>query len=160
MTLDESKEAGARVRFPPPLVFLILTLTGVALHYLVLPAKVPLARMVSATVGILIGLIGLGIVISARILFSRTGQNPVPWKPTPELIFKGPYQFTRNPMYTGVTILQIGLGIAVNNLWISALALPALAIIHFIAVLPEEMYLTAKFGEPYRAYLARVRRYI
>jgi protein-S-isoprenylcysteine O-methyltransferase Ste14 len=141
-------------------VFLILTLAGVALHYLVLPATVPLERVVSAIVGTLVGLTGLAIVISARILFFKTGQNPIPWKPTPELIFRGPYRFTRNPMYLGVTILQIGLGIAVNNLWISALALPALTIIHFIAVLPEEKYLSEKFGEPYREYLTRVRRYV
>lgn len=63
-------------------------------------------------------------------------------------------------MYVGVTILQIGIGVAFNNLWISALALPALAIIHFIAVLPEEKYLAEKFGEPYKSYLTRVRRYV
>lgn len=160
MTQVDSNEPGACVRFPPPLVYLILTLVGVALHYLVLPAAVPLGRAVSAVVGTVIGLMGLAIAMSARILFSRTGQSPIPWKPTPELIFNGPYRFTRNPMYLGVTVLQVGLGIAVNNLWISALALPALTIIHFMAVLPEEKYLTEKFGEPYKSYLTRVRRYL
>lgn len=160
MTLDQAKEAGARVRFPPPVVFLTSTLAGVASHYLVLAANVPLARAVSAIVGTFVGLVGLTIMVLARILFSRTGQSPIPWKPTPELILTGPYRFTRNPMYVGVTVLQIGLGVAVNNLWIAAFALPALTIIHFIAVLPEEKYLSDKFGESYQTYLARVRRYI
>lgn len=160
MTKVVPKESGAHVRFPPPLVYLSFTLTGVAVHYLVLPAFVPLDRTVSAAVGIAIGLTGLAIMVPARILFSKTGQSPIPWKPTPELIFKGPYRFTRNPMYVGLTTLQVGLGIAVNNLWISALALPALTIIHFIAVLPEENYLLEKFSEPYKSYLARVRRYL
>lgn len=160
MTQVDSKEAGALVRFPPPLVFLLCILAGVALHYLVLPATLPLDQVVTAIAGTIIGLTGFAVVISARILFSRTGQNPVPWKPTPELILQGPYRYTRNPMYVGVTVLLIGIGIAFNNLWISALALPALIIIHFIAVLPEEKYLSEKFGESYSSYCTRVRRYV
>jgi protein-S-isoprenylcysteine O-methyltransferase Ste14 len=93
-------------------------------------------------------------------LFTRTGQSPFPWKPTPQLILQGPYRFTRNPMYVGVTVFLIGLGLALNNLWISLFAAPALLAVHFIAVLPEERYLTEKFGDSYRSFLARVRRYI
>jgi protein-S-isoprenylcysteine O-methyltransferase Ste14 len=48
----------------------------------------------------------------------------------------------------------------VNNLWISLFAAPALMTVHFIAVLPEERYLAEKFGDSYRSFLARVRRYI
>jgi protein-S-isoprenylcysteine O-methyltransferase Ste14 len=54
----------------------------------------------------------------------------------------------------------IGLGLAVNNLWISLFAAPALLVVHFIAVLPEERYLAEKFGESYRSFRAQVRRYL
>jgi protein-S-isoprenylcysteine O-methyltransferase Ste14 len=63
-------------------------------------------------------------------------------------------------MYLGVTLFELGLGLAVNNLWISLFAAPALLTVHFIAVLPEERYLSEKFGESYKAYLAHVRRYL
>lgn len=96
----------------------------------------------------------------AHKLFKRTGQNPVPWTPSPELILEGPYRFTRNPMYLGLTLFQVGIGFAINNLWISLFAAPALLVVHFIAVLPEERYLTEKFGESYKAYLVKVRRYL
>jgi protein-S-isoprenylcysteine O-methyltransferase Ste14 len=132
----------------------------VAFQYVVAPAPVPVGRAISAIGGILILMAGLGFIASARILFSRTGQNPVPWKPSPELILKGPYRFTRNPMYLGITFFELGLGLAVNNLWISLLAAPALLTIHFIAVRPEERYLSDKFGKSYKAYLAQVRRYL
>ena len=46
-------------------------------------------------------------------------------------------------MYLGLTVFEIGVGLALNNVWVSALAFPALAIVHFMAVLPEEKY----FGE-------------
>lgn len=160
MPQPEAEERGAQVRFPPPLVFLAWLLLGVALHHRVQPAHVPGHRAISAVAGILLLLIGLGLLIWARVHFARTGQNPMPWKPTPELIFGGPYRFTRNPMYVGVTLFQIGLGVALSNLWISLFAVPALLMVHVTAVLPEERYLTGKFGESYRAYLAQVRRYL
>ena len=153
-------ERGAHVRFPPPLVFLIAILLGVALDYAVMSAPVPAARPISAIGGLLVLMAGVGLIGSARLHFHRTGQSPIPWKPSPTLILKGPYRFTRNPMYVGITLVTVGLGLAVNNLWISMLALAALLTVHFIAVLPEERYLSDKFGESYKVYLAQVRRYL
>lgn len=151
-------ERGANVRFPPPVVFLGLTLLGVALRYAVGPLRP--AGSWATGLGIVILLAGLTLAVSARKLMVRTGQSPIPWKPTPELIFRGPYRFTRNPMYMGVTFIQTGLGFALGNLWISILAPVALLIVHFIAVLPEEQYLAQKFGAGYRDYCQRVRRYL
>jgi protein-S-isoprenylcysteine O-methyltransferase Ste14 len=153
-------ERGARVRFPPPFVFLICILAGVAVHRLVAPAVVPVERWISVAAGLAILACGVGLVVSARIWFVRTGQSPLPWKPSPELILRGPYRFTRNPMYVGVTLVQIGLGIALNDLWITAFAAVALLIVHVIAVRPEEQYLTERFGESYTNYVTRVRRYL
>lgn len=45
-------------------------------------------------------------------------------------------------MYVGMTLVEIGVGIALNNRWITAFAVPALLVVHFIAVLPEEKYLS------------------
>jgi protein-S-isoprenylcysteine O-methyltransferase Ste14 len=153
-------ERGAQVRFPPPLIFFLCAAAGVGLRYAVAPATVPVDRTIRFIVGALVQLFAVGLIASARILFLRTRQSPVPWKPSPELIYDGPYRFTRNPMYLGVTLFQLGLGVTLDNLWISLLAVPALLAVHFIAVLPEEKYLADKFGEPYTRYLTRVRRYL
>lgn len=160
MTQSSSTEGAARVRFPPPLIFAISTLVGVGFQYAVTPAPAPIERTISAISGIFILMIGLGLIGSARILFMRTGQDPAPWKPSPTLILKGPYRFTRNPMYLGVTLFELRLGLSVNNLWISLFTAPALVAVHFIAVLPEERYLSEKFGEGYKTYFAQVRRYL
>ena len=159
MTNAEASERGANVHFPPPLVFVGFTLLGVILRYSVGPIPFP-ATSWTRLGGIAVLLAGVTIIISARTLFTRTGQSPVPWKPTPELILRGPYRFTRNPMYVGVTCVQIGLGVAVGNVWIALLAPVALLAVHFIAVLPEEKYLADKFGPGYDEYRARVRRYL
>lgn len=160
MTESTPSERGARVRFPPPLVSLGFILLGIALQYAVAPITCPVARWITLTAGILLVLAGLSIAITARKHFTRTGQSPKPWTPSPELIFEGPYRFSRNPMYLGVTLFQLGLGLALNNLWISLLAPLSLLTVHFIAVLPEEKYLTQKFGADYKAYLRKVRRYL
>ena len=160
MAHTEPAERAARVRFPPPLVFLGGILLGIACAYLLLPAPAPVGRAVSLGGGLALLIAGLAIIASARIHFTRTGQSPIPWKPTPSLILRGPYRFTRNPMYVGMTLIELGIGLAVDNLWISAFALPALVVVHFIAVRPEERYLSEKFGDSYKAYLAQVRRYL
>lgn len=158
MTQFQSTERGADVRFPPPLVFIGFTLLGVALRYIValpFPASVWIK-----IIGIVLILAGLALMTAALISFRRTGQDPAPWTPTPELISKGPYQWTRNPMYVGISGVQFGLGLVLSNLWISLLAPFAVLVVHFIAVLPEEEYLHEKFGSRYQDYRSQVRRYL
>jgi protein-S-isoprenylcysteine O-methyltransferase Ste14 len=157
---QSTTERGAHVSFPPPLVFLLGILLGVAVRYGYAPARAPIQRVFSLAGGLLVIAVGVTLIVSARVLFVRTGQSPIPWKPTPELIFRGPYRFTRNPMYVGATLIEIGFGLALDNLWISLFAIPSLLVVHFIAVLPEERYLSEKFGESYRSYLERVHRYL
>jgi protein-S-isoprenylcysteine O-methyltransferase Ste14 len=152
-------EHGARVRFPPPVVFLAALLAGWAVQRAI-PLHLPIERWIRIALGSVVMLGGVALVASARAFFVRTGQSPVPWKPTPELIANGPYRFTRNPMYVGVTLFGVGLGLAVDDPWISMLALVALVAVHFIAVRPEETYLLEKFGERYASYRRRVRRYL
>ena len=158
--MSNSTEHGAHVRIPPPLVFLSALLAGVALGHFVHPAALRLGRTLGVAAGGLVAVTGIALIVSARVWFTRTGQSPVPWKPTPTLIFGGPYRFTRNPMYLGATAMLVGLGVALDNLWICLFAPVALGIVHFVAVLPEERYLREKFGESYTRYLARVRRYL
>jgi protein-S-isoprenylcysteine O-methyltransferase Ste14 len=107
MSERQSKFGGARVHFPPPLVFLALVGAGVAVGRWMWPFAVPLAFWPRITVGIVVTLAGVALVISARIWFTRTGQSPIPWKPSPELLVKGIYHHTRNPMYLGVTTFSV-----------------------------------------------------
>ncbi len=156
----QNKEGGARVRFPPPLVFLLSIFLAVVLQRAVWPLTIPVGWQLRVTAGLVFIAAAICLFVPALVLFKRTGQHPRPWKPTPELIPNGPYRFTRNPMYVAMTLFVLGLGIALNDLWISLFAPVSLLAVHFIAVLPEERYLTEKFGENYRGYLARVRRYL
>jgi protein-S-isoprenylcysteine O-methyltransferase Ste14 len=159
MQQPDSAEHGANVRIPPPLVFIAVILLGALLQYTIAPIRFPGDAWIRI-VGVLFVVAGLALIFSALAIFKRTGQDPKPWTPSPELIEKGPYRWTRNPMYVGLTCVLVGLGLALNNIWFSLLAAAALLVVHVIAVLPEEKYLKEKFGRSYEEYCTRVRRYI
>jgi protein-S-isoprenylcysteine O-methyltransferase Ste14 len=152
-------ERGADVRVPPPLVFLALIIIGVGLSY-IRPLESHLSLVPRLTIAIALAAASIALFLSSLSLFRRTGQDPKPWEPTPSLLIQGPYRFTRNPIYVAMTLLQLAIGVARDNMWIVLFALPALAIVHFAAVLPEEAYLSEKFGDSYRQYLRSVRRYL
>jgi protein-S-isoprenylcysteine O-methyltransferase Ste14 len=70
----------------------------------------------------------------------------------------GPYRLVRNPMYTGVLLLGVSLGVALGT-WL----LPLLAAVIFtllaLRTKTEEKYLIERFGDQYRNYMARVGRF-
>jgi protein-S-isoprenylcysteine O-methyltransferase Ste14 len=156
----QSPQGGANVRLPPPLVFVALMVASTLVQQLGWSLGLPLPWPLLVAAGGAIVLAGLGLIASAFGWFRRTGQEPAPWKPSPELIAQGIYRRTRNPMYVGMTLIQLGLGVALDNLWMVALAPLGLLIVHYTAVRAEEAYLEAKFGEPYLRYKAEVPRYL
>jgi protein-S-isoprenylcysteine O-methyltransferase Ste14 len=92
-------------------------------------------------------------------VFDAAGTNVEPWKPATALATSGVYARSRNPMYVGTWVMAVGLALGFASDWGMLLLIPAHAVLHYGVVLREERYLTAKFGEPYRDYLARVPRY-
>jgi protein-S-isoprenylcysteine O-methyltransferase Ste14 len=158
--MAENERDGAAVRIPPPLVYLGAVIAGVLLHAFVLPLRLVLApgmRIAATAAAALLGLTAMGGAIR---LFRRTGQDPKPWEPTPEIISTGVYRYTRNPMYVGMALLQIGIGVGLANGWILALVPLVLVLVYRTAIRHEEAYLERKFGETYASYKRSVRRWL
>jgi protein-S-isoprenylcysteine O-methyltransferase Ste14 len=59
-----------------------------------------------------------------------------------------------------MTLIYLGLTLVANTWWCFPLLIPVLSLIHFGVVAREERYLERKFGESYREYRLRVRRYL
>jgi len=77
-----------------------------------------------------------------------------------QVVDTGPYRLIRHPSYTGLLIIELGLGIALGT-WLSipACLLPPL-IAFAIRLLSEERVLARELGEPYRAYMTRTDRLV
>jgi protein-S-isoprenylcysteine O-methyltransferase Ste14 len=154
---------GAAVRFPPPLLALAGVLLGVLLERLwpIGLLGVELSDAVRRTVGWAI-VAGAFLVLGLWpvVLFRRSGQSEIPWKPTTSIVERGPYRFTRNPMYLQMVLICIGLAILLETAWILLLTLAVAWALQRFAIRPEEAYLERKFGDSYRAYKRRVRRWL
>ena len=81
-------------------------------------------------------------------------------QPVRALVTTGIHGLSRNPIYIGMLLLYAGIGIAARSPWVLVLGLPLVIILHFGVVAREETYLEQRFGDAYRAYKARVRRWL
>ena len=143
---------------PPPLILLGFLLAGSALDW-IRPLPLLPAAAQYAIGGVLIA-VASAVAFSAIACFLRAGTNVPTRRPATALVIVGPYRFSRNPIYVGMILLLLGIGIMVDSLWILALAVPLALVLRYGVIAREERYLEGKFGDAYRAYRARVRRWI
>ena len=158
--MNGGENDGAAVRIPPPLVYVFAVVAGALVYAFAFPLPLGLASGLRAGVTATAAVVGLALMGSAMGLFNRTGQDPKPWKATPEIISTGIYRFTRNPMYVGMALLQAALGVGLANAWILLLIPAVLVIVYATAIRHEEAYLERKFGDTYLDYRRSVRRWI
>jgi len=156
---DASRDTSG-VGFPPPLLYAGGFVAGFGAHRL-LPVRLwPEPAALETVLGW--GLLAAGVLLaaSAAYLFRRAGTTPNPTKPTTALVIWGPYRFTRNPMYVGLAAVYLGGALLLNDAWPIALFPVVIALVRRRVIAREEAYLERKFGDEYRAYKARVRRWI
>ena len=76
------------------------------------------------------------------------------------LVTTGIHGWSRNPIYVGMLLIYAGIGVAARSPWILILVLPLFVILRYGVVAREEAYLERRFGDSYRDYKARVRRWL
>ncbi|MFY0660415.1 MAG: isoprenylcysteine carboxylmethyltransferase family protein [Shimia sp.] len=153
--------AGPNIAVYPPVVSVIAPVAAIALEWLVPLAVLPEAgRLLLVVPGVaLLG--GAGwLAMSGTRAFQEAGTNVDPKQPTLKLVGTGPYRFTRNPMYLGMVLLQLGLALTFSLDWAVLGAVAVLVLLHYGVVLREEAYLTDLFGQDYQAFLAQTRRWL
>lgn len=142
----------------PPLLMGGAMVLGAVLEWL---RPFPLLPRIPARIaGVVLLLAGALLARSAKAAMARVGTNVRPDLPSTALALDGPYLRTRNPLYIAALAVVLGVAFLVNSLWSVLLILPLSVVLHFGVVLREERYLAAKFGDPYRDFLARVPRWI
>ena len=145
-------------RLAPLLLVLLLAMAMLVLDW-VLP-QFRFLHSASAYLGVGLMTLGVCIVLVAAGLFRLRKTTLNPFGEPATVVQDGIYRFSRNPMYLGMLLTLAGFGIRLGNL-------PALLFAPLFAVIMarghivrEEQMLDARFGEAYRAYCKRVRRWI
>jgi len=151
---------GPGVRFPPPLIYVALAGAAWWLHEdWPLPTPAPVSGVLDLLGLVLIGA-GLLLDLVSLALFRRQRTSALPFRPASAFVARGPYRFTRNPMYLGMTMLVAGLGLLVERLGVTISAFVAAWVVGRFVISREERYLERRFGAGYLDYKRQVRRWL
>jgi protein-S-isoprenylcysteine O-methyltransferase Ste14 len=154
----------ARAVARPPFLFLVAVLLGfVTDHLLQLPvpiSRIGLTHWISAIIAGLLIFIGIAVFAAGIRNFSSAETAVQGTMPARALVTTGIHGWSRNPIYLGMFLIYIGIGLVVRSPWILILTLPLAVTMRYGVVAREEAYLDRRFGDAYRDYKARVRRWL
>jgi protein-S-isoprenylcysteine O-methyltransferase Ste14 len=143
---------------PPPLIYAAGIGIGFALETVLPSTSIPDALRWPLGGALVVG----GVALQASfIAWFRRARTPVaPYQPTRALVTTGPYRLSRNPAYLGFTLISSGIAFLADALWVLAPLPVVLAVMQWGVIAREERYLDRRFGDNYRRYRARTRRWL
>ena len=128
--------------------------------------KVPLpllpgsAEQAGSMTGLVIGALGLALMLWGLATFRSYRTGIIPNRPATRIVRTGPYRFTRNPMYTGMTLAYVGGVLLLGDAWPLLLLPIVLFLLVRLVIAREERYLASAFPDDYDAYCREVRRWL
>ena len=145
-------------KIPPPIVAILFAVMifyfSDSFAYVDLPFKI--------YISLFFVLLGFFITFSSARNFKKkeTTVNPIKPEEASQLVTDGFFKITRNPLYLGMLLFLLGLSIY-NGLIVGLVFLPLfVGYITFFQIIPEESAMIEIFGEDYKAYMKKVRRWI
>ena len=142
----------------PPFVYLVSLVLGAVIQ---LAAPWPfLSATLAVSVGPPLVVVAITLLLYSTATFRAAG-TPVPArKPTTVIVRTGPYRLSRNPIYLAFSLLQLGIAVWVDSVWLLMTLVGAVALMQCVVIPREEQYLERKFGAQYMEYKACVRRWL
>ena len=155
-----SRNAPILAIIPPPVQFAIVFLVGIGLDWLVpwRPAWMTIGAMRWAGLTLTVAGCALAAAAAGRFVLRRTTLDPT-GQPS-RLVASGAHAWSRNPMYLSLTVVTIGLALALGRAWPLILVVLPWASMNWAVIPFEEARLSATFGHDYADYCRRVRRWI
>ena len=146
------------MRVPPPLVYAAPLAAAWAVDRL-LPWRMPASRWRTGA-GVALVVAGQAISAAGAMTFRNARTPVIPGRSATTMVTSGPYVYTRNPMYLGMTVAYVG-GSLVLGTWWAPVVLPAVvAFVDRNVIRREETYLRSRFGEEYDEFSRHTRRWI
>ena len=149
------------IPFPPPLVFMAaLALGFLASRFHPVGIGPASMRPVAVIVGWTLVVSFFALFLPAVYAFRRARTNILPHQPATTIVDTGLYRWTRNPMYVAMSLLSVGVALVFDSLWALLLVPLAVVVTDRYTIAREERYLERAFGDVYRNYKRRVRRWL
>src|SRR5262245_55687903 len=119
-TTDAARPDHAEVAFHPPILLVASLGIGFLSRWLAplsVPASTSSVLLGQALVAMAFGIFGWAVATMLR------GHASIPTHlPTDAIVTRGPYRFSRNPIYVSMVLLQIGVGVWTMSAWFFILA--------------------------------------
>lgn len=149
---------GAQVRLIPPVVYFGPFSVMWALHWW-RPWTIP-GDGALTWVGLALVLCGIALTMWSVVTLNRAHTTFIPWEQVTAMVTHGPFRFSRNPIYVADAIAYVGGSLLIRSWW-PLVALPVVLVVMRLKVVDhEERYLAERFGDAYRDYQLRVRRWL
>ena len=147
------------LKLPPPIWALFYLIVAAAISYVARLPRVP--GVLLTWLGILLIVLGGALAVTAAMLFRREGTEINPTSPANrKLVTSGPYSFTRNPMYLGLTTISLGVAFWVG--WWPMFLAPVVTFVtaNWAHIPYEEEKMRRQFADAFDAYARKVRRWL
>lgn len=145
----------------PPVALVVVVAAGMwALSRITLDLYFSIPGVTLFSAGIAV--VGISIAVLGVLEFKVAGTTVDPRVPhqSANLVVRGVYRYSRNPMYLGLLLVLCGWGVFLGNA-ASLLFIPAFILyMNRFQIVPEERFMSDKFGESYDSYRAEVRRWL
>jgi protein-S-isoprenylcysteine O-methyltransferase Ste14 len=158
--MSVTRGEGPGVRFPPPLLHALGFGVAIALQRAVAWPLFAGHAVVRPAAGWAMVALGLATLAWGMATFAKARTAIFPDQPASRLVNAGPYRFTRNPMYLGLSVAYLGGALIVNSVWPVVILPVVLGLLYTFVIAREERYLAEAFGGEYDAYRKRVRRWL
>ena len=146
------------IKTSPPVIFLLFIFLGLVINY-----YYPITISDSP----LILYFGIGVIFLRQIIehlakhsFKKSKVKIKIWKTKTEMINRGIYRQSRNPVYLSFCCTPISAGLLLNNAWLIISVLPSILLTYYMVIIQEERHLEEKFGHYYLSYKNQVRRWL
>jgi len=147
--------------FPWPPALLVASVVAAWVLQRVFPLTWPgMDDLAARIVGLGLGVAGILLMAWSIITLRRARTTVMPTEAAIVLVTDGPFRYRRNPIYLADILILLGIAELMRNAWLVLLTPVFGLLVTWLAIIPEERHLEARFGDEYRAYKARTRRLI
>ena len=152
-------EPGWILKIPPPIWTFAMLLAAFGLQRSFDWASVVYIR--SVPLAIMVAMAGLALSVWGERTFAAEGTEIMPASASnKKLVTRGPFRFTRNPMYLGLISMTLGIALYAGTLPYFAVPVLVFLLCNFVFIPFEEAKMQRQFDDLYTDYRARVRRWL